>query len=61
MEGFYNRIWYLKKKIDLENTKNIVAEFKKGLSIEVRKEELPRKYIANKKFKLEYLRKLEGN
>jgi len=78
--GGWENIW--EKKIDWENTKNIVAEFKGRLSTEVRrqekidkvedkdfrKEELPEKYTSkilyewdDKKFKVEYLRKLERN
>ena len=71
-----------KKKEDLENTKEVVAEFERRISIEVKKQEklnlveeqdyrrgkLPGKYMAkmlyeqnNRKFKKEYLKKLERN
>ena len=71
-----------KKKEDLENTKELVVEFKRRMEAEVRwqekldiveeknfrREEFPGKYIAkmlygwdDRKFKTEYLRKLEKN
>ena len=71
-----------KKKKDLENTKEVVAEFERRISIEVKKQEklnlveeqdyrrgkLLEKYMAkmlyeqnNRKFKKEYLKKLERN
>ena len=39
MKGVYGRAQYLGKKEDLENTKEVVAEFKKRMNAEVRRQE----------------------
>ena len=60
MKEVYSRTWFLEKKKDLENTKEVVNEFKRRMNAEVRtqkklemieerdfkKEELLKKYIV---------------
>jgi len=36
MKEVYSRTWFLEKKKDLENTKEVVNEFKRRINAEVR-------------------------